>query len=70
MIQKCTANKVKQARYFLLSSHLFLKNDKHTSSYIGPVILRPHDVLSGIRSLTNGINVEKTEHDELPFDLN
>lgn len=70
MIQNRTANKVKQARYFLLSSHLFLRNDKRTSSYTGPVIWRPHDVLSGSGSLTNGINVEKTEHDELPFDLN
>lgn len=70
MIRKCTANKVKQARYFLLSSHLFLRNDKYTSSYLGPVFLRPRDVLSGSGSLTNGINAEKTEQDELAFDLN
>lgn len=69
MIQKCPANKVKQARSLLLSLHLFLRNGKHTSSYLGPVTGRPHD-LSGGTSLPSGRNVEKTEHDELPFDLN
>lgn len=66
MIQKCPANKVKQSRSLLLSLHLFLR--KHTSSYLGPVTGRPHD-LSGGNFLPSGRSVEKTERDKLPFDL-